>query len=80
MLHFEGWCRLLLLDAMQRAGFFRAARQTATLQAIVQLNKRSVGSSGHARMVQAALDILLTAGYLRSTHTFDLKFALQIAG
>ena len=62
---FEGWCRLLLLDAVQRAGFFRATGQRAATADIVRLNKRAAGAAGHARMVEAALDILLVASFIR---------------
>lgn len=62
---FEGWCRLLLLDAVQRAGYFRAGGQRAATADIVRLNRRAAGAAGHARMVEAALDILLAAGLIR---------------
>jgi hypothetical protein len=62
---FERWCRLLLLDAMLRAGFIRSEGQTATISDIAKVNKRTQGSSGHVRMVHAALEILSAAGFLR---------------
>jgi hypothetical protein len=64
---FEAWCRVLLLDAVQRAGLFRQPGQAASLADLLRQNKRpgTAGSAGHARMVQAALDILTAAGYLR---------------
>lgn len=60
---FEAWCRLLLLDGVQRAGLFRQPGQSAALEDIVRLNRRP--GAGHARMVQACLDILTSAGFLR---------------
>ena len=60
---FEAWCRLLLLDAVQRAGLFRQPGQSATLEDIVRLNRRPW--AGHTRMVEACLDILTAAGFLR---------------
>lgn len=65
MRQFEEWCRLLLLDALQCAGFFRAAGQRAAAADIVRLNRRAAGAAGHARMVAAALDILLAAAFIR---------------
>lgn len=61
----EGWCRLLLLDAVQRAGYFRAGGQRAATADIVRLKRHAAGAAGHARMVEAALDILLAAGFIR---------------
>ena len=63
MQSFEAHCRLLLLDAVQRAGLFRQPGQAATLDSIVRLNRRP--GAGHARMVEACLDILTSAGFLR---------------
>lgn len=54
-----------MLDAMQRAGFFRVAGQRTAAADITRLNRRAAGDAGHARMVDAALDILLAAGFLR---------------
>lgn len=62
---FEEWCHLLLLDALQRAGFFQVAGQRAAAADIMRLNRRAASAGGHARMVDAALDILLAAGFIR---------------
>ena len=76
---FEEWCRLLLLDAMQRAGLFRAAGQRTAAADIVRLNRRAAGAAGHARMVDAALDILLAARFIRQNATLCLLHALSVS-
>ncbi len=65
--NFESWCHVLLLDAWQRAGLFTEPGISATVAEIAKLNSRAgvVGALGHVRMVQAALDILVSSGLLR---------------
>ena len=70
---FEAWCRLLLLDAVQRAGLFRQPGQAARLADVLRLNRHpsTASSAGHARMVEAVLDVLAAAGYLRPVAFFS---------
>ena len=67
MRRFETWCHLLLLDAWQRAGMFKEPNVSATVAGIVKQNIEAKGASAtrHARMIQAALDILVSSGLLR---------------
>ena len=67
MRRFEAWCHLLLLDAWQRAGMFKEPNISATVAGIAKQNMEARGASAtrHARMIQAALDILVSSGLLR---------------
>ena len=67
MRSFEAWCHLLLLDAWQRAGMFKEPNVSATVAGIAGQNAAARGASAtrHARMIQAALDILVSSGLLR---------------
>ena len=67
MRKFEAWCHLLLLDAWQRAGMFKEPDVSATVAGIARQNSEVTGVSArrHARMIQAALDILVSSGLLR---------------
>lgn len=56
---FEAWCRLLLLDAMQRLGFFRAPGTVVTASALA-----AAVAPEHARLLSEILSILRAAGWL----------------
>ena len=80
MRNFESWCHALLLDAWQRAGLFKEPGSSATVTEIAKLNSRVRGISalGHARMIQAALDILVSSGLLRHAPVALLHHSLQL--
>ena len=80
MRNFESWCHVLLLDAWQRAGLFKEPGSSATVTEIAKLNSRVRGISalGHARMIQAALDILVSSGLLRHAPVALLHHSLQL--
>ena len=67
MRKFEAWCHLLLLDAWQRAGMFSEPNVSTTVAGIAKHNTEVRGASAtrHARMIQAALDILVSSDLLR---------------
>lgn len=68
---FEEWCHMLLLGAWQRAGMFKEPAESASVADVAKLNIRVTGISalGRARMIQAALDILVSGGLLRHVPT-----------
>lgn len=57
ILEFEGWVGLLLLEATQRSGFFRAAGQRHGLPALFA----AVRPDFH-RFIAEAVDLLVSAG------------------
>ena len=72
---FEEWVCLLLLDALQRAGFFRAARQ---LHALADM--RAAVSEDYSRFIAEAVDILVCAGMLSRCHACARHLRLHFQG
>ncbi|KAK9803996.1 hypothetical protein WJX72_011444 [[Myrmecia] bisecta] len=58
---FEAWCRLLLLDGVQRLGLFRRAGERASLADL----KAKVAAQ-HGRLLEELLSILQSAGFVES--------------
>lgn len=56
-MEFESWVVLLLLDGLQRAGFFAAAGQAHSLEQL-----RATVSTDYARFMAEAVNILVDAG------------------
>lgn len=56
---FERWCLVLLLDAMQRAGWFRVPGDSATAAWIL-----ANSPGGRARTIAELLQILDAAGFV----------------
>ena len=56
-MEFEEWVCLLLLDALQRAGFFTAAGQQHSLA-----DMRAAIGVDYSRFIAEAVDILVSAG------------------
>lgn len=71
VMEFEGWVGLLLLDTVQRAGFFRAAGQRQSLADI-----RASIPAEFSRFAAEAMDLLINFGESPSS-TIALDFVLS---
>ena len=64
IMEFEEWVGRLLLEALQRSGFFRAAGQHAHLA-----DMRAAVRPDFSRFIAEAVDLLLNAGKHSISHT-----------
>ena len=70
MMEFEGWVVLLLLDGLQRAGFFAAAGRAHSLEQL-----RGATAEGHVRFMAEAVNILVDAGAPLLAHHSTIPIA-----